>query len=105
MKKVRSSVSADISKDVIWVNSTDYASTVKAVKIHEILMKDFGYTDGSILEEGNIGEGVSLTVCDSFWTVKEMREHYAAAKKQELTEPTTEQHEALAREFLDTLYF
>ncbi|MEZ8734889.1 hypothetical protein [Vibrio sp. 10N.239.312.D08] len=51
--KVRSTVSADISMHVIWVNSTDFDSTVKAVKVHEILVNEFGYTDALILEQGN----------------------------------------------------
>ena len=42
--KVRSTVSADISQHVIWVNSTDFDSTVKAVKVHEILVNEFGTT-------------------------------------------------------------
>ncbi|MEZ8169328.1 MULTISPECIES: hypothetical protein [unclassified Vibrio] len=54
---VRSTVSADISMHVIWVNSTDFYSTVKAVKVHEILVSEFGYTDSLILEEGNRGKG------------------------------------------------
>ena len=62
--KVRSTVSADISMHVIWVNSTDFDSTVKAVKVHEILVYEFGYTDSLTLEEGNRGKGVSISVCD-----------------------------------------
>ncbi|WP_246849073.1 hypothetical protein [Vibrio crassostreae] len=50
--KVRSTVSADISMHVIWVNSTDFDSTVKAIKVHEILVNEFGYTDALILEQG-----------------------------------------------------
>ncbi len=100
----RSSVSADISKHVIWVNSTDHKSTVKAVKIHEILVEDLGYTDGLILEEGNVGQGVSITVCDSCVTVKQMREDYAYAKKQERNVTTTDKHEEKAKEWLELLY-
>ncbi|MCF7497049.1 hypothetical protein L3V35_18695 [Vibrio sp. L5-1] len=62
---VRSTVSADISMHVIWVNSTDFYSTVKAVKVHEILVNEFGYTDSLILEEGNRGKGESISVCDN----------------------------------------
>lgn len=102
--KNRSSVSADISKHVIWVNSTDFESTVRAVKIHEMLIEEFGYTDGSILEEGNLGKGVSITLCDSCTTVRQMREDYAHAKKQERDVLTTEKHRASAKELLNQLY-
>ena len=54
---VLSTVSADISMLVIWVNSTDFESTVKAVKVHENSVNEFGYTDSLILEEGNRGKG------------------------------------------------
>ncbi|WP_339385024.1 hypothetical protein [Vibrio crassostreae] len=60
--KVRSTVSADISLHVIWVNSTDFDSTVKAVKVHEILVNEFGYTDSLTLEQGNRGKGGSISV-------------------------------------------
>lgn len=100
----RSSVSADISESVIWINSTDLKSSIKAVKIHEILVKECGYSDGSMLEEGNIGKGISITVCDDSVTIKEMRKDYAYAKKQEQAEPTTDAHKARAQEFLDELY-
>lgn len=103
-KDNRSSVSADISKHVIWVNSTDFESTVRAAKIHEILIEDFGYTDGSMLEEGRLGKGVSIAVCDNCTTVRQMREDYAYAKKQERGVPTTEKHRASAKEWLEQLY-
>ncbi|MFM2591288.1 hypothetical protein [Vibrio sp. TBV020] len=103
-KETRSSVSADISKHVIWVNSTDFESTVRAAKIHEILIEDFGYTDGSMLEEGHLGKGVSITVCDNTTTVKQMREDYAYAKKQEREVLTTDKHRASAKEWLEQLY-
>jgi len=102
--KNRSSVSADISKHVIWVNSTDFESTVRAVKIHEMLIEEFGYTDGAMLEEGNLGKGVSITVCDSCVTVKQMREDYAYAKKQEREMTTTDKHKTKAKEWLEQLY-
>lgn len=102
--QVRSSVSADISEHVIWVNSTDFESTVRAVKIHESLIEEFGYTDGSILEESSLGKGVSITVCDNCTTVRQMREDYAYVKKQERGVPTTEKHRASAKELLIQLY-
>lgn len=100
----RSSVSADISKHVIWINSTDLASTIRAVKIHEILMNEYGYTDGSMLEEGNRGEGISITVCNLYVTVKQMWEDYMCAKKQERSETTTDEHIKAAKEYLEQLY-
>jgi hypothetical protein len=102
--KTRSSVSADISKNVIWINSTDLNSTIKAVKIHEILVNDFGYTDGSMLEEGNHGKGVSITVCDCGVTVRQMREDYIFCKKQEPHNPTQPHHLSLAKEYLAQIY-
>ena len=60
--KIRSTVSSDISRHVIWVNSIDFDSTVKE---HEILVNEFGYTDSLILEEGNRGKGVSVSVCEN----------------------------------------
>ena len=100
---MRSSVSADITKHTIWVCSTDFNSTVKAVKIHEKLISSFGYDDGLMLEEGNIGQGVSITVCD-FRTIREMREDYALAKQEERNQETTEEHKSRARELLFQLY-
>ncbi len=100
----RSTVSADISEHTIWINSTDFKSSVKAVKIHELLIKDFGYSDGSMLEEGRRGKGFSISVFDERETVKQMREDYACAKKLELTETTTPEHKRLAQEYLDNLY-
>ncbi|MFL7013564.1 hypothetical protein [Enterovibrio norvegicus] len=100
---IRSSVSADISAEVIWVNSTDFKSTVKAVKIHQLLVEHLGYMDSSILEESERGEGVSLSVCDGE-TVKQMRDDYAWAKAQERNEATTEHHLSLAKDYLAQLY-
>ena len=100
---VRSSVSADISEKVIWINSTDFKSTVKAVKIHQILVEHFGYMASLILEESDRGEGVSLSVCGDE-TVKQMREDYAWAKGQERNEATTERHLSLAKDHLAQLY-
>ncbi|CCO44211.1 conserved hypothetical protein [Vibrio nigripulchritudo SOn1] len=102
--KIRSSVSADISQHVIWVNSSDLVSTVKAVKIHEILINDFGYTDALMLEENRTGSGASIAVCDNNVTVRQMRSDYSDAKKQELKTVTTDKHNALAAEFLEHLY-
>lgn len=100
---IRSSVSADISANVIWVNSTDFDSTVKAVKIHEILLDNFGYLDSSLLEESERGEGISISLCDGD-TVRQMREDYAWAKNQERKEMTTVRHNSLAKEYLTQLY-
>lgn len=100
---MRSSVSADISKHTIWINSTDFDSTVKAVKIHACLKNEFGYDDGGCIEEGNAGKGISISVC-GFNTVREMREDYALAKQQERTKETTEQHRVIARELLELIY-
>ncbi|MEZ9069144.1 hypothetical protein AB4564_18360 [Vibrio sp. 10N.222.51.E8] len=102
--KVRSTVSADISQHVIWVNSTDFDSTVKAVKVHEILVNEFGYTDSLTLEEGNRGKGVSISVCDNTTTIKQMREDYAYAKKTERTRETTSEHRESAKALLSCLY-
>ncbi|CAK2662652.1 conserved hypothetical protein [Vibrio crassostreae] len=101
---VRSTVSADISMHVIWVNSTDFDSTVKAVKVHEILVNEFGYTDALILEQGNRGKGVSISVCDLTTTIKQMREDYAYAKKAERTIGTTSEHRTSAKALLSCLY-
>ena len=101
---VRSTVSADISMHVIWVNSTDFYSTIKAVKVHEILVNEFGYTDSLILEEGNRGKGVSISVCDNTATIKQMREDYAYAKKTERTIETTSEHRESAKALLSSLY-
>jgi len=100
---VRSTVSADISKHIIWINSTDFKSTIRVVKIHRILMRDWGYEDGFMIEEHSRGQGICLTVTD-FNTIKEMREHYAYAKEDEKTEPTTPEDIAKAREYY-SLYF
>lgn len=99
----RSTVSADISKHTIWINSTDFKSTVKAVKIHEMLISDCGYDDACMLERSNKGEGVSIAACD-FETVSQMREDYAWAKKSERELPTTSKHEAEATELLAQFY-
>ena len=99
---MRSSVSADISKHTIWVCSTDFKSTVKAVKIHERLISYFGYDDGCMLEEGNRGQGISITVC-GFSTVRELQEDYAQAKREERDQETTEQHREKARTLLAQL--
>ncbi|CAK1902832.1 conserved hypothetical protein [Vibrio crassostreae] len=101
---VRSTVSADISMHVIWVNSTDFESTVKAVKIHEILVNEFGYTDSLILEEGNRGKGVSISVCDNTTIIKQMREDFAYARKKERTIKTTSEHRESAKALLSSLY-
>ncbi len=101
---VRSTVSADISLNVIWVNSTDFDSTVKAVKVHEILVNEFGYTDSLIIEEGNRGKGVSISACDNTTTIKQMREDYAYAKKTERMIETTFEHRELAKVLLSSLY-
>lgn len=98
---VRSTVSADISMHVIWVNSTDFDSTVK---VHEILVNEFGYTDSLILEEGNRGKGVSVSVCDNTTTINQMREDYAYAKKTERTIDTTSKHHTSAKALLSCLY-
>jgi hypothetical protein len=100
---VRSTVSADISKNTIWINSTDFKSTVRAVKIHEELMTFFGYDDGYMLETSRRGAGVSIAVCN-FETVVDMREDYALAKKKEPTITTTDKHIAKAKELLGQLY-
>ncbi|MEZ8859518.1 hypothetical protein [Vibrio sp. 10N.247.311.51] len=85
--KVRSTVSADISLHVIWVNSTDFDST-----------------DSLTLEEGNRGKGVSISVCDNTTTIKQMREDYAYAKKTERTRETTSEHRESAKALLSCLY-
>lgn len=102
--KVRSTVSADVSKSVIWINSTDLNSTIKAIKIHEILVKDIGYDDSGMLEESDRGEGVSISVCDTTETVNALRESYKYAKKEAANTPTTEQHKHLAAEYLAMFY-
>ncbi|UQV24824.1 hypothetical protein [Vibrio sp. J383] len=103
-RTVRSTVSATVSKRLIWVNSTDFNSTVRAVKVHEILLKEFGYTDSLILEESQKGKGVSISVCDRVTTVKQMREDYAYAKKEERNVETTAKHQAIATDLLTSLY-
>lgn len=103
-KEPRSSVSVDISKHVIWVNSTDFESTISAVKILEMLIQEFGYTDDLILEEGHLGKGVSIAVCDNCTTVRQIRADYAYVKKQERDVLTTEEHRASAKELLKQLY-
>ena len=103
-RAVRSTVSATVSKGLIWVNSTDFNSTVRAVKVHEILLKEFGYTDSLILEESLKGKGVSISVCDRVTTVKQMQEDYAYAKKEEKNVKTTAKHQAIATDLLTSLY-
>ncbi|WP_439148156.1 hypothetical protein [Vibrio sp.] len=103
-RAVRSTVSATVSKGLIWVNSTDFNSTVRAVKVHEILLKEFGYTDSLILEESPKGRGVSISVCDRVTTVKQMREDYAYAKKEERNVETTAKHQEVAKALLTSLY-
>ena len=103
-RAVRSTVSATVSKGLIWVNSTDFNSTVRAVKVHEILLKEFGYTDALILEESQKGKGVSINVCDRVTTVKLMREDDAYAKKEEKNAKTTAKHQAIATDLLTSLY-
>ena len=103
-RAVRSTVSATVSKGLIWVNSTDFNSTVRAVKVHEILLKEFGYTDSLILEESQKGKGVSISVCDRVTTVKQMREDYAYAKKEERNVETTAKHQEIAKDLLTSLY-
>ncbi|MGF1827482.1 hypothetical protein [Vibrio splendidus] len=102
--KVRSTVSADVSKSVIWINSTDLNSTIKAIKIHEILVNDIGYDDSSMLEQSNRGEGVSISVCDTTETVNALRESYMYAKKEAAKVPTTEKHKELAADYISTFY-
>ena len=68
------------------------------------MIEEFGYTEDSILEESSLGKGVSITVCDSCVTVKQMREDYAYAKKQERSVTTTDKHEEKAKEWLEQLY-
>ncbi|CAH7164014.1 hypothetical protein L8R85_25865 [Vibrio splendidus] len=102
--KVRSTVSADISMHVIWVNSTDFDSTVKAVKVHEILVNEFGYTDSLILEQGNRGKGVSISICDGVTIIRQVREDYAYAKKAERAIETTSEHRTSAKALLSCLY-
>lgn len=101
--KVRSSVSADISKGVIWVNSSDFQSTVKIVKIHQILVEHFGYMDSSILEESDRGDGVSLSVLDGE-TIKQMREDYMYAKRLEPRLETTQAHVDLAKMYQSEIH-
>ena len=103
-RKVRSSVSADIQSEVIWLNSTDLASTIRIVKIHEILVNDCGYTDSLILEEGKLGQGISLSVCDQHTTIKELRDSYRFARITERETATTDEHESCARELLKLVY-
>lgn len=103
-RAVRSTVSATVSKGLIWVNSTDFNSTVRAVKVHEILLKEFGYTDSLSLEESQKGKGVSISVCDRVTTVKQMREDYAYAKKEERNVETTAKHQEIAKDLLTSLY-
>ncbi|MBB1463017.1 hypothetical protein H5300_06760 [Vibrio sp. SG41-7] len=103
-RAVRSTVSATVSKGLIWVNSTDFNSSVRAVKVHEILLKEFGYTDSLILEESQKGKGVSISVCDRVTTVKQMREDYAYAKKEERNVETTAKHQEIAKDLLTSLY-
>ena len=103
-RAVRSTVSATVSKGLIWVNSTDLNSSVRAVKVHEILLEEFGYTDALILEESPKGKGISIGLCDSSTTIKQMREDYAYAKKEERNVDTTEKHQATAKDFLMSLY-
>ncbi|MGR2997599.1 hypothetical protein ABMY12_20890 [Vibrio vulnificus] len=100
--KVRSSVSADFSKGIIWVNSSDFHSTVEAVKICEVLTEELGYTDSSILEESGKGNGVSLSVCGSV-TIKQMREDYMHAKHQQIVLETTQKHLELAKAYQSQL--
>ncbi|MFA0479955.1 hypothetical protein AB4648_14505, partial [Vibrio splendidus] len=40
---VERAVRSTVSKGLIWVNSTDFNSSVRAVKVHDILLKEFGY--------------------------------------------------------------
>ncbi|MEZ8363118.1 hypothetical protein AB6C40_22830 [Vibrio splendidus] len=103
-RAVRSTVSATVSKGLIWVNSTDFNSSVRAVKVHEILLKEFGYTDSLILEESQKGKGVSISVCDRVTTVKQMREDYAYAKKEERNVETTAKYQEIAKDLLTSLY-
>lgn len=99
----RSSVSREISKSVIWISSTDYLSTIEAIKIHDILTEDIGYQDGSCLEVDDNGTGVSITVCSAD-TIKEMAENYMYAKRESKSVETTQKHKDLAIEYLDQLY-
>tara|TARA_B100001059_G_scaffold71478_1_gene68568 strand:+ start:10462 stop:10851 length:390 start_codon:yes stop_codon:yes gene_type:complete len=101
---VRSTVSATVEKGLIWVNSTDFNSSVRAVKVHEILLREFGYTDSLILEGSPKGRGVSISVCDRVTTVKQMREDYAYAKKEERNVETTAKHQEVAKALLTSLY-
>ncbi|MCD6704794.1 hypothetical protein LT011_19410 [Vibrio cholerae] len=74
---VRSSVSSTISENIIWINSSDFDSPVKAVKIHEILVDEIGYNDSLTLEQSDYGRGISIAVCARSATVKQMRVDYA----------------------------
>ncbi|CAK2398954.1 Carbon storage regulator [Vibrio crassostreae] len=78
--KIRSTVSSDISRHVIWVNSIDFL-ILKAP-----------------------GGGVSIRVCDCATTIKQMREEDAYAKKTEKTTETTSEHRASAKGLLSCLY-
>ncbi|EOG7748400.1 hypothetical protein [Vibrio cholerae] len=101
---IRSSVSSTISENIIWINSSDFDSTVKAVKIHEILVDEIGYTDSLTLEQSDYGRGISIAVCDSSATVKQMREDYAYAKKEEKGRLTTNYHRDIAKQYLEAFY-
>ena len=66
-------------------------------------MRDWGYEDGFMIEQHCKGNGICLTVTD-YNTIAEMREHYADAKVDERTEPTTPDDVTKAKEYYD-MYF
>lgn len=103
IKAKRSSVSADISMHTIWINSTDLKSTVRALKIHKILIDEFNYIDGAFLEHGRRGFGVSITVT-GYSTIKELWADYNDAKEQSKEVPTTDEHISKARELIIELH-
>ncbi|MDH5933797.1 hypothetical protein [Vibrio splendidus] len=74
------------------------------IRFYQVLLKEFGYTDSLILEESQKGKGVSISVCDRVATVKQMREDYAYAKKEERNVETTAKHQARAKDLLTSLY-
>ncbi|MBQ4839807.1 hypothetical protein [Pseudoalteromonas luteoviolacea] len=103
VKARRSCVSADISKHVIWINSTDYLSTIRALKIHKILVDEFKYVDSGFLEFGRRGFGVSISVT-GYSTIKELWADYNEAKELSKSIATTEAHETEAKELIIQLH-
>lgn len=103
-RKIRSFVSVDFKAESIQLYSTDLKSTIRMVKIHEILVDDFGYTDSLELDEGFIGQGLNLSVCDSGTPIKQMRDDYRFARITERETATTDEHESCARDLLKLVY-